>query len=149
MGKTRSESRQRELTKTTYLLNADFVYKFCLMKFYYFKSKVGSVSMRVKGMPVSRRFFGDVVIRFLQRHRIPFQVSYARKTFLRRITVLDIPRLKQLIQPENEEKVIEELEDITLELLNEYSREGAMARQRRKAKHVIEDKKQQLSPATI
>jgi hypothetical protein len=114
--------RKKTLLKTIYLGEAETVYWHFLYKFYKFKSKTGSITIRVKSFPISRRFFGDVVIRFLQRHGIPFQVSYARKNFLRRITVLDIPKLKQIIEPSDD--VIEELYSIIEELLNEYSNEG-------------------------
>ena len=114
--------RKKTLLKTIYLMEAETVYWSFLYKFYNFKSKTGSITARVKGFPISRRFYGDVVIRFLERHNIPFQVGYARKGFLRRITVLDIPKLKQVI--ESSEDVIKELYDIIKELLNEYSSEG-------------------------
>jgi hypothetical protein len=123
--------RRKRLTEAIYLSEAETIYWHFLNKFNKFKSRVGSVTIRVKGFPVSRRLYGDAVIRFLERHNIPFQVSLARKDKLRRVTVLDIPRLKQLIQPEKKEKVIEELYNIIKELLNMYSVEGLVNRKKR------------------
>jgi hypothetical protein len=125
--------RRKKIIRTIYLGQADIIYFRFLDKFNKFKSRAGSVTIHVKSSPVSRRLYGDVVIRFLQKHGIPFQVSYARKNFLRRITVLDIPKLKNIISPDREEKVILELYNIIKELLNEYSAEGLFYREKRKA----------------
>ena len=123
--------RRKRLTETIYLGEAETVYWFFLNKFNKFKSRAGSITIRVRGFPVSRRLYGDAVIRFLERHNIPFQVSLARKDKLRRVTVLDIPKLKKIIKPSNSEKIIGELYEIIEELLNEYSVEGLANRKKR------------------
>jgi hypothetical protein len=131
--------RRKRLTEAIYLSEAETIYWHFLNKFNKFKSRVGSVTIRVKGFPVSRRLYGDAVIRFLERHNIPFQVSLARKDKLRRVTVLDIPTLKKIVKPSNSENVIKELYDIIEELLNMYSVEGLANRKKRinKAKQEV------------
>jgi hypothetical protein len=126
--------QRRRLTEVIYLGEAETVYWHFLRKFYKFKSRVGSVTIHVKDLPVSRRLYGDVVIRFLERHNIPFQVSFSRRNKLRRVTVLAIPALKKIVSPDQEDRVILELYSIIKELLHEYSKEGLENRRKRPIK---------------
>jgi len=81
---------------------------------------------------LTARLLGDALIEFLRRHGIPFEVDKVwRGGRVRRVTVHDIPALKQMASEQRWLEVVGELEDIILGLLERYRAEGAVHARRR------------------
>jgi hypothetical protein len=115
-----------EVVRERYLsAHAETAYS-VLEKLAMFKSKTGSVTIRVPPS-LPRQLIGDMVIKFLEKHGIPFTVTVIRKSgsgFTRRITVLDIPKYKELFNSIPELEALSQLAEILEELEVEYSIRG-------------------------
>jgi hypothetical protein len=118
-----------EVFREKYLYShAETVARF-LDKFAKFKSKTGSVTIRIHSLPIPKQLVGDMIIRYLEKHNIPYTVSVVRVAgsgFTRRITVLDIPRFKEIYYSSGGE-LLDELVEILEELEVEYSIRGSQS----------------------
>lgn len=118
-----------EIVRERYILShAETITRF-LDKFTMFESKTGSVTIRIHSLPIPKQLIGDAVIRYLEKHNIPYTVSVVRvagsgKT--RRITVLDIPKFKEIYYS-GQDQLLEELVEILEELEVEYSVRGSQS----------------------
>ena len=100
-----------------------------LDKFAKFKSKTGSVTIRIGSLPIPKQLVGDVIIRYLEKHNIPHTVSVVRVSGsgnTRRIAVLDIPKFKEIYNS-SQGQLLEELVEILEELEVEYSIRGSQS----------------------
>jgi hypothetical protein len=122
-----------EVVRERYLLShAETITRF-LDKFTLFESKTGSVTIRIGSLPIPKQLVGDVIIRYLEKHNIPYTVNVVRVSgsgYTRRITVLDIPRFKKIYYS-RQDKLLEELVDILEELEAEYSIRGSQSAKRK------------------
>jgi len=130
------EMRSYVLYRMAWLVYWEYIHK--LTKYV---SRQGSVVLRsglggrrIRGTRgvLTARLLGDALIEFLRRHNIPHEVDKVwRGGRVRRVTVHDIPALKQMASEQRWLEVVGELEDIILGLLERYRAEGAAYARRR------------------
>lgn len=122
-----------EVVREKYLYShAETIARF-LDKFSSFKSKTGSVTIRIGSLYIPKQLVGDVIIRYLEKHNIPHTVTFVRVAgsgSTRRITVLDIPRFKEIYYS-SQGRLLEELVEILEELEVEYSIRGRQSAKKR------------------
>jgi len=132
-GKGYYARKMAEVIREKYLFShAETVARF-LDRFTGFKSKTGSVTIRIGSLPIPKQLVGDVIIRYLEKHNIPYTVKVVRVSgsgYTRRITVLDIPMFKEIYYS-GQANLLEELVEILEELEAEYSIRGSQSAKRK------------------
>jgi len=117
------EVRSYVLYRMAWLVYWEYIHK--LTKYV---SRQGSVVLNTglggrsfKGGRIPPQLIGDAVIEFLRRHGIPHSVDKVwRGGRVRRVTVHDIPALKQVASEQRWLEVVAELEDIIEALYARY-----------------------------
>jgi hypothetical protein len=117
------EVRSYVLYRLAWLIYWEYIHKLTR-----YVSRQGSVTLNTglggrayKGGRIPPQLMGDAVIEFLRRHNIPHSVDKVwRGGKVRKITVHDIPALKQIAAEQRWEEVVAELEDIIEALYTRY-----------------------------